>query len=393
MHDVFISYSTMDLGPAEKIRDVLEQNRIPCWMAPRDIPSGSNYAKEIPVAIRACKVFLLILSANAQKSNWVVKELDNAVNAGKIIVPLMLEDCPLNDEFNFLLTGAQRYTSYRRSEETLKMLIRQIQAITGIEPEQAAFPDREEKPVPAAAPVLEAKPAAEKKPDQKKQLSQEAVNPVVHKAKPVKVRPKKEKIPFAVGKTEALAALAIPAMVLLTLSAYVVGNWKYFYWNRTLFYQEDYKLLAVCAIFSVVVGVAMWWEWIRFRHREKKENPEAPACPSCGSHQVRIGTFRTRWMTGKERCALLLIPVSAALGYFGQIALARIIGRKLHVYFFSQLQLQCIGWTGIVQGLIFGCWLANLLVRYLRRKSGLCSAVCRCGQCRSSFLPVSQKHS
>lgn len=129
MKEVFISYSTLDSVSAETLRDVLETNGLSCWMAPRDIPGGSNYTKEIPIAIRNCSVFVLILSVNAQSSHWVLKELDSAVNAGKVILPFMLEDCILNDEFNFLLTGAQRYAAYQKKAEALETLIRRIRGI------------------------------------------------------------------------------------------------------------------------------------------------------------------------------------------------------------------------------------------------------------------------
>lgn len=138
MHDVFISYSSKDMTQAETVRNVLEQNGIPCWMAPRDIPGGSNYTKEIPSAIRGCQVFVLILSQNAQNSHWVLKELDSAVNNGKVILPFMLEDCELNDEFNFLLTGAQRYSAYQKKAEALETLISRIRAITNTKSEGGA---------------------------------------------------------------------------------------------------------------------------------------------------------------------------------------------------------------------------------------------------------------
>lgn len=129
MKEVFISYSTVDLDNAETVRNVLEKNGLSCWMAPRDIPGGSNYTKEIPIAIRNCKVFVLILSKNAQGSQWVLKELDSAVNCGKVILPFMLEDCILNDEFNFLLTGAQRYAAYQKKAEAMETLISRIRGI------------------------------------------------------------------------------------------------------------------------------------------------------------------------------------------------------------------------------------------------------------------------
>ena len=125
-HDVFISYSSKEMGQAERIRDILEVNDIVCWMAPRDISPGENYAKVIPKAIKDCKVFLLILSENAQHSKFVPKELDMAVTAGKLILPFMLEDCPLIDEFNFLLTGAQRFFAYQQISVEMEKLVKQI---------------------------------------------------------------------------------------------------------------------------------------------------------------------------------------------------------------------------------------------------------------------------
>lgn len=133
MKEVFISYSTKDVVQAETVREVLEKNSISCWMAPRDIPGGSNYTKEIPNAIRGCKIFVLILSENAQGSPWVLRELDSAVNSGKVILPFMLEDCDLNDEFNFLLTGAQRYAAYQRKAEVLEKLVSRIHGVLDAE--------------------------------------------------------------------------------------------------------------------------------------------------------------------------------------------------------------------------------------------------------------------
>lgn len=137
MHQVFISYSTKDQAQADTVRSILESNGISCWMAPRDIPGGSNYTKEIPIAIRDCQVFVLILSQHSQNSHWVLKELDAAVNHSKVILPFMLDNCQLNDEFNFLLTGAQRYEAYRRKADVLEALICRIRAITGDAPSTA----------------------------------------------------------------------------------------------------------------------------------------------------------------------------------------------------------------------------------------------------------------
>lgn len=151
MHDIFISYSTKDQFQADTLRDILEKNGIVCWMAPRDIPGGSNYTKEIPSAIRGCQVFVLILSQHSQNSQWVLRELDSAVNCGKVILPFMLEEFQLNDEFNFLLTGAQRYAAYQKKVDALEALISRIRAIIS----------NTETPAPESTPIQEPAPAPE----------------------------------------------------------------------------------------------------------------------------------------------------------------------------------------------------------------------------------------
>lgn len=76
----FISYSTKDYRFVEMIRDQLEQNGINCWMAPRDIPHGSNYAHVIEFAIQHSHRFVLMLSQASIWSVWVQKELLRAIH-------------------------------------------------------------------------------------------------------------------------------------------------------------------------------------------------------------------------------------------------------------------------------------------------------------------------
>ena len=44
VHEVFISYSTADKITADAICHVLEQNKMKCWIAPRNIHGGKPYA-------------------------------------------------------------------------------------------------------------------------------------------------------------------------------------------------------------------------------------------------------------------------------------------------------------------------------------------------------------
>jgi len=104
---VFISYSSKNKDTAEAIRNVLHKNGIKSWMAPMDIPTGSNYAKVINKAIKNCSCLLLLLTKSAQESIWVPKEVERALNYKKTIIPVQLEDVVLNDEFEFYISTSQ----------------------------------------------------------------------------------------------------------------------------------------------------------------------------------------------------------------------------------------------------------------------------------------------
>ena len=133
MKDVFISYKAEEMEEADWVKSVLESNGISCWMAPSCIPGGSRYATEIPQAIRQSKVFVLILSSKAQSSQWVSREIDLAINEGKIVLPFMLENCGLKDDFNFYLTNVQRYAAYENKLAAAEKMIKEIKALLGSE--------------------------------------------------------------------------------------------------------------------------------------------------------------------------------------------------------------------------------------------------------------------
>lgn len=126
---VFISYKSEEFDDANWIKTTLENNGITCWMAPLSIQGGLSYAAEIPKAIRECKIFVLLLSEKSQESKWVPRELDQAINEGKIIMPFMMEQCRLKDDFNFYLSNVQRYDAYINKAAVMEKMIKEIKAI------------------------------------------------------------------------------------------------------------------------------------------------------------------------------------------------------------------------------------------------------------------------
>lgn len=123
---VFISYSSRDGKFVKEVVHTLENMGIFCWKAPEMIPAGSSYAKEIPKAIRECEVFLLILSQTSQDSIWVEKEIDTAISNRKNIIPLQIDDAPLNETFRFYLNNVQMIAYNQNPEKAMEELTAQL---------------------------------------------------------------------------------------------------------------------------------------------------------------------------------------------------------------------------------------------------------------------------
>lgn len=106
MADVFISHSSKDHVIAEHICALLESRGVSCWMAPRDIKPGEEWAKAINDAITSASVFLIIYSANSAASIQVPKEIGLAGARNSYIVPYKIDNTSLEGEFEYYLLGS-----------------------------------------------------------------------------------------------------------------------------------------------------------------------------------------------------------------------------------------------------------------------------------------------
>jgi WD40 repeat protein len=102
-HRVFICHSSKDKQVADAACAALEAQRIPCWIAPRDILAGEEYGKSIVDALGSCQIVLLIFSHEANNSPQVRREIERSVSKGKIIVPFRIEDVLPSDAMEFAL--------------------------------------------------------------------------------------------------------------------------------------------------------------------------------------------------------------------------------------------------------------------------------------------------
>ena len=75
-HHVFISYASKNKQLADALCHTLEQHRISCWIAPRDVLPGEPYAREIIRGIRDCQIIVLIYTNDSNASEHVLNEID-----------------------------------------------------------------------------------------------------------------------------------------------------------------------------------------------------------------------------------------------------------------------------------------------------------------------------
>src|ERR1039458_8076290 len=104
-HKVFICHSSTDKVVADAACAALEAQRIPCWIAPRDILAGEEYGEAIVEALSTCLIVLVIFSHDANNSPQVRREVERAVSKGKIIVPFRIEDVMPSRAMEFALSN------------------------------------------------------------------------------------------------------------------------------------------------------------------------------------------------------------------------------------------------------------------------------------------------
>lgn len=110
----FISYSSRNVMQAETLKRLLQDNNIHVWIAPDGIPQGREYPLVIPTALKLAKIFVLLLTPDSAKSQWVRRELaiaiGNSVNTKvKVILSegFTVSDIRNDNELEFLLDRVQ----------------------------------------------------------------------------------------------------------------------------------------------------------------------------------------------------------------------------------------------------------------------------------------------
>src|SRR5579864_6964015 len=111
--DIFVSYCTnSDREVAHDLVAYVESRGIECWIAPRDVQGGMEWAEEIVNAITVAKVMVLIFSASANASPQVHREVMLAAHRGVRVVPFRIEDIAPAASLEYFLGGRRCLDEY-----------------------------------------------------------------------------------------------------------------------------------------------------------------------------------------------------------------------------------------------------------------------------------------
>ena len=141
---IFISHSSQNSELAGKFCLEIEANGNECFIAPRDIRVGYEYAEEIVNGIDTSDILLVILTKEANESPHVLREVERCVSRRIPIVVYKVEKIELNKSLEYFLMTQQWYNSeLGDSQKDILECIKQIEA--GCQKEQnKSFSDNQD---------------------------------------------------------------------------------------------------------------------------------------------------------------------------------------------------------------------------------------------------------
>lgn len=255
MHDVFISYSSQDKPIADAVCAGLEAKGIRCWIAPRDILAGMEWGQAIVEAISSAKVMVLLLSASANKSSQIPKEVDRATNKGVPVLPLRIEDVQPAGALEYYLGPAHWLDAI--TPPVLAHIDRLAETIGALLLRGSSY-DRNKPTVTPAAPIAAAvspttptaKPPPRVPPPRPAAQSSQSPNPPPRPAPP---QPVSSVAPPAKPLDDNVKMVIYIATVLVPL----LGIIMFFVYNNSQFESDrkGAKIMLIVGIISLVVSI------------------------------------------------------------------------------------------------------------------------------------------
>ncbi|NDY72837.1 hypothetical protein DO021_15150 [Desulfobacter hydrogenophilus] len=92
---IFISYSNNDLDFVQKLLREIEQLPVYVLFDKHELNVGDPISQKISELVDESDYFLVVISKNSSESQWIEKELENAINKKKKILPVVIDETPV----------------------------------------------------------------------------------------------------------------------------------------------------------------------------------------------------------------------------------------------------------------------------------------------------------
>lgn len=91
MANVFISYAHEDEAIAQQLSEMLKAEHQKVFFD-QGIAAGADFSEIVEKALTDAKAIVVLLSRNSNRSRWVDAELRSALQSGKVVIPVLLDE-------------------------------------------------------------------------------------------------------------------------------------------------------------------------------------------------------------------------------------------------------------------------------------------------------------
>ena len=91
MPNVFISYAREDSQVAQQLSDLLQAEGQSVFFD-FALAAGEDFSRSIEKALGDAAAVVVLLSRNSNRSRWVDAELRSALQSGKVVIPVLLDE-------------------------------------------------------------------------------------------------------------------------------------------------------------------------------------------------------------------------------------------------------------------------------------------------------------
>lgn len=144
MAELFISYSRRDAPHALDLVADLRAEGYSVWIDQGGIEGAQNWSSRIVEGINDCCTLVLLISPHSLGSHNVAREVQLALEKGKNILPVIIEQASLPSNFEYSLAGLQQVSYFDRTAILKALEMLRSGAPVAQLPEQSVLSDEEE---------------------------------------------------------------------------------------------------------------------------------------------------------------------------------------------------------------------------------------------------------